>query len=108
MRIPAVTEAYNAELRKLDGQRRSDKVSPKTKPPSADSSEFSSDAKRLSDTKSQVDAVATKLTNSPDVRYDKVAEAKQKIQDGFYDSEEVVDKLADKLLEQFGFRKSPL
>ena len=107
MRIPAITEAYNAELRKVDSQRRSGKLQPRSKTDSADSSEFSSDAQRLSETKAQVDAVSTKINSSPEIRYDKVEEARQKVKDGYYNREEVVDKLADKLLEQFGFGNNP-
>jgi flagellar biosynthesis anti-sigma factor FlgM len=106
MRIPLVTEAYSAEVRKVDSQKRNEKLSAKPKSSPSDRSEFSSDAtKRLSETKGQIDIVSTQLRNSPDVRPEKIAEAKQKIADGFYNSPEVADRLADALLEEFGFRK---
>ena len=39
---------------------------------------------------------------APDVRVDKVAEAKRKLQDPSYPSQEVIEKAADEILKSFG------
>ena len=40
--------------------------------------------------------------NSPEVRADRVAEAKAKLQDPSYITDKVIDELADRLMESFG------
>ncbi len=39
---------------------------------------------------------------APDVRVDRVAEVKRKLQDPSYPSEEVIEKAADEILKSFG------
>lgn len=104
MRIPTITEAYSAELRKTDNQRRTEKPSSKGKAARPDRSDFSSAGQRLSETKGQADVVAAQMKNAPDIRPEKIAEVKRKIAEGFYDSEDLKDKLADKLLSEFGLK----
>jgi flagellar biosynthesis anti-sigma factor FlgM len=102
MRISAINELYNPELRKADAAKKVEAAKSKTVSP--DRTEFSSDAQRLSETKAQVGIVAAQIANQPDIRQDKVAEAKQKIQDGYYNTPEFVDKLAGKMAQDFGVK----
>jgi flagellar biosynthesis anti-sigma factor FlgM len=104
MRISAIRELFNPEIRKADGAGK--KTEPaKAKVPSSDRTEFSSNAQRLSETKAQVDIISAQISGSPDVRPEKVAEIKQKISEGFYNTPEFTDKLAEKLAEEFGVKK---
>ena len=40
--------------------------------------------------------------NTPDVRADRVAQARERVQEGFYDQPEVRSTIADRLLRSFG------
>ena len=99
MRISSLSETFSTEFKKLDAARRADKQ-PKVKV--VDSSEISSKAQTLSETKSQVESIASQIAGSPDVRTDKIAEVQQKINSGYYNSPEFIDKLAGKLMQEFG------
>jgi flagellar biosynthesis anti-sigma factor FlgM len=49
--------------------------------------------------KKQANAAKSAMARTPDVREDKVAQAKQRVASGFYDTEEVRKKAADGLIE---------
>ena len=100
MRISSVSQPINAELRKIDSIRKNEKTNKSVKKVQ-DKTEFSSKAQRLSETKAQVETISTSLSAYPEIRADKVAEVKAKIENGFYDSEEFIDKLTDKILDDF-------
>lgn len=105
MRIESVTSGLTNEIRKTDAIRRNekaDKVKPSAK---SDSLSFSASAQRLSDTKAAADIVSARLAVEPDVRLDRVETVKQRIKEGYYNSEEFTDKLADKLMSDFGLGK---
>ena len=105
MRINAITQPLAAELRKAENAARKAEKELK-RPAPVDSSEFSESAQTLSNTKAQFATISASLSAQPDVRIDKVTEVKQKIESGYYNSPEFIDKLADKLLNDFGM-KSP-
>jgi negative regulator of flagellin synthesis FlgM len=71
---------------KAEEVRQSDKVS------------LSAEAKQMAELQRAVDIVK----NAPDVRADKVAEMKKFIANGGYSNSEVINKVADKLLETLG------
>jgi anti-sigma28 factor (negative regulator of flagellin synthesis) len=102
MRINAITQPLSAELRKIEAARKVDKDARTAKASTPDRSEFSANAQRLSETKAQFETIATAITGQPDVRTEKIAEVKEKIESGYYNSEEFIDKLADRLLVEFG------
>ena len=104
MRINAITQPLSAELRKVEGAKKAEKESRSAKTISADRSEFSANATRLSETKAQFETIAASVAAQPDIRPERVAEVKQKIEHGFYNSSEFIDKLADKLLIEFGMK----
>ncbi|MBN1128024.1 MAG: flagellar biosynthesis anti-sigma factor FlgM [Chitinispirillaceae bacterium] len=104
MRINTVTQSLSAELRKIEAARKTEKEIKNAKASSPDRSEFSADAQRLSDTKAQSETIAAAIIGQPDIRAEKVAEVKNKIEQGYYDSEEFIDKLASKLLIEFGMK----
>jgi flagellar biosynthesis anti-sigma factor FlgM len=103
MRISALGQLFNPEIRKADGAKKAEQA--KQRPLSTDRTELSSNAQRLSDTKAQVDLITAQISSQPDVRPEKVAEIKQKISDGYYNTPEFVDKLAEKLAQEFGVKK---
>jgi flagellar biosynthesis anti-sigma factor FlgM len=105
MRISAVGELFNPEFKKVDNAKKTDAAKSKTGT-SPDRTDLSSSGQRLSETKAQVDIIATQLSTQPEIRPEKVAEAKQKISEGYYNTPEFVDKLADKLAQEFGAKKS--
>lgn len=102
MRINAVTQPLSAELRKIETARKIEKEARTARSQTADKSEFSSGAQRLSETRAQFETISTAIIGQPDIRTEKVAEVKEKIEQGYYNSEEFIDKLADKLLVEFG------
>jgi flagellar biosynthesis anti-sigma factor FlgM len=104
MRINAVTQPLAAELRKIESSRRTEKETKLAKSSAADHSEFSANAQRLSETKAQFEAITASVEAQPDVRPEKVAEVREKIEQGYYNSDEFIDKLADKLLVEFGMK----
>ena len=100
MRISAVTQTFQSEFRRVEGTRKGGKAQ-KAGPSHVDRSEISSNAKRLSETQAQVETLATQVAGQPEVRTEKIAEVQEKINNGFYDSPEFIDRLADKMAGEF-------
>ena len=105
MRIEAITSNITNEIRKVDSARRNDKVKAKA-PAKSDSLSFSKGAQALSDTKANTEVVTAQVNQMPDIRTDRVNDVKQKIESGYYNSEEFTDKLAEKLMSDFGISES--
>jgi flagellar biosynthesis anti-sigma factor FlgM len=107
MRINAITQSLSAELRKIESAKKVEKEGKSAKAPTpSDRSDFSANAQRLSETKAHFETIAASVAAQAEVRTDKVAEVKQKIESGYYNSEEFIDKLADKLLNEFGIKQT--
>jgi flagellar biosynthesis anti-sigma factor FlgM len=100
MRIDGIGGATGPEPLKPSGPRPAEKASRANR---GDSVSFSSRAKDLSKT-SEVETVRSHIDALPDVRADKVEEARAKVESGYFNSPEFVDKLADKLLKDFGLQ----
>ena len=60
----------------------------------SDRAEISDTAHKLMDLRAAVDVGRAALANEPDVRDDKVAEAKKRLEQGYYNSQVVQDELA--------------
>ncbi len=105
MRIDPINSKIASEIKKVENAKKVDRAEKSKAPVKIDSSSFSSKAQRLSDTKADIDIVATQVANEPDIRKDKVEEVRRKIEQGYYNSPEFVDKLAEKLLSVFGISK---
>jgi anti-sigma28 factor (negative regulator of flagellin synthesis) len=101
VRISAITQPLQSEIRKVDGSRRAEKEQ-KLKAAQLDKSEISSKGQRLSETSEQISLITSQVVGQPDVRSDKVAEVQEKIKNGYYDSPDFIDKLATKLMQEFG------
>ena len=104
MRIDPISSKVASEIKKVKSAKKVDeeRLKASLKP---DRTTFSSDAQRLSDTKANSDIVSTQLNSEPEIREEKVAEVRKKIADGYYDSPEIIDKIAEKLLSLFGITK---
>jgi flagellar biosynthesis anti-sigma factor FlgM len=102
MRINAVTQPITSELQKIESVRKAERENKVSKTLPADRSSISSDAQKLSDTKAQFETITSSISAQPEIRTDKVDEVRKKIESGYYNSDEFIDKLADKLLKDFG------
>jgi hypothetical protein len=104
MRISAISEILNREIKKVEGAKKAE-TSSQSKSIPVDKTELSAKGQRLSETKAQIDIISSKLAAEPDIRPEKISEAREKIKSGYYDSPEFLDKLANKLLEDFNLQK---
>jgi len=88
----------------LDAVRKSSGVQKEEKaqgvPGRKDSAVFSSKSKALA-SDAEVQSAKARAMATPDVREDKIAEVRSKIESGFYNSEEFKDLLADRLIKEF-------
>ena len=107
MRIHAVSQSLQSEFRKVENAKKADEkslASAKTVP--VDKSDISVGAHRLSTTKASIETISASISAQDDVRTEKISEVQEKIKKGFYNSPEFIDKLADKLLSEFGIKAS--
>jgi flagellar biosynthesis anti-sigma factor FlgM len=99
MKIDRISQIFGMDLQKVaNGGKSPDKSE---KPVKSDSVSLSKKAKELSS--SSTEAVASHVRALPDVRADKVQEAKEKIASGYFNSPDFEDKLADRLMKDLGF-----
>ncbi|MDR0330961.1 MAG: flagellar biosynthesis anti-sigma factor FlgM [Chitinispirillales bacterium] len=101
MQISKISQAMHSELRKVDGSRKPEKEQPTAKAVSADRSELSADGQKQREIKGEMQIISSMVKAQPDVRADKVAEARTKIGMGFYSTEAFAEKLASKLAQTF-------
>jgi len=106
MRINAISQPYSTELRKIENAKKVEKDIKTGKVANADRSEFSSSATRLSETQAQFQAIETSLSAQPEIRMDRIADVREKIEDGYYNTPEFIEKLTDKMMNEFGFEET--
>lgn len=101
MRITdAITQTGAAkQVQKATGVKSEAKESQKTK--NSDSVSISKAALEASEGQK----VETRVNALPDVREERVAEVKSRVESGYYNTSEFQDKLADKLLNEFGIKQ---
>lgn len=104
MRINAVTQSLQAELRRLETAKKIDKNLSAGKSVPIDRSEISAGAQKLSTTQASIVAIAASISQQDDIRIEKISEVVEKIKNGYYDSPDFIDKLAVKLLAEFGIK----
>ncbi len=78
------------------------KKAEKTSKPKAKSDVDSINVSEEARSKSEVLKTLETARTAPDVRADRVAEMKRKLQDPTYPSQEVIEKTADEILKSFG------
>ena len=101
MKIDRISQIFGMDLQKVAGGGKAPKEL--EKPTKSDSVSLSKKAKELSSSSSDVEAVARHVDALPDVRAEKVQEAKEKIASGYFNSPNFEDKLAERLTKEFGF-----
>lgn len=104
MRINAITQSIQSEFRKVEGAKKAEKSHNSTKSSLVDKSDISVGAQHLSSTKASIETISASISAQEDVRTEKITEVQEKIKNGFYNSPEFIDKLADKLLSEFGIK----
>lgn len=107
MRLNPIGNKIASEMKKVENTRKVD-TTKKTKSSSiskTDKTTLSSSAQRLHETRANSEIVSTHIATEPEVRAEKVEEVRKRIKEGYYDSPEFIDKLADKLLSDFGITK---
>ena len=102
MRISSLSESVNIELRKTEASKRNEKLDKQRPVSQVDKSSFSASGQRLSETKANTELVAAQIASQPDIRPERIADVQSKIESGFYNTPEFADKLADKLIQDFG------
>ena len=95
MRIDPINSKIASEIKKIEKAKKVDKTHKTKASLKPDTTSFSTSAQRLSETKTNIDIVS-------EIRKEKVEEVRNKINQGYYNSPEFVDKLAEKLLTFFG------
>jgi len=107
MRITPVSSQIASELRKIEHAKKTQSSNEKSGVLSTrkDSTLFSSDALKLNENNATKDIVATRVALDPEIRVEKIEEIKKKISDGYYNSAEFSDKLAEKMCSVFGITK---
>jgi anti-sigma28 factor (negative regulator of flagellin synthesis) len=99
-----ISETITTEVKKVEQARKTESTQ-KARALSADRSEFSAGAReRLSETQANVDVVKAQISSQPDIRTDRVEEVRKKIESGYYNSPEFLDKLTNKVLTDLGFK----
>ena len=102
MRIDPINSKIASEIKKIEKAKKFDQTHKPKASQKPDTTNFSPSAQRLSETKANIDIVSAQLAGEPEIREDRVEEVRNKINQGYYNSPEFVDKLADKLLSFFG------
>ncbi|MGL1935687.1 MAG: flagellar biosynthesis anti-sigma factor FlgM [Fibrobacterales bacterium] len=90
-------------LKKVAGAKPVDK--PNQAKAKSDSVTISDNAKKLSTEDSEVLNAKARVKATPEVRQDRIDAVKERIASGYYDSEEFQDKLADRLMNEFGIKE---
>jgi anti-sigma28 factor (negative regulator of flagellin synthesis) len=107
MRINALTQTIHSELRKVENARKTEKASNSAHKVPTDHSEISSGAQKLHLTKASIDIISSTLEAQSDIRTEKISEVQEKIKNGYYNSPEFIDRLAEQLLAEFGIKAPP-
>ena len=104
-----ITDAI-AQTGALREMQRSSDVSRPSKTQDSAKSGKTSDSVSISKQARQApeaEKVSAHIKALPDIREDRIADVKAKIQSGYYDTAEFQDKLADKRLQEFGVNENP-
>jgi len=101
MRISGILSHLNVDqIKKADASKKAGTAA--AKKVEKDASIISSDGKRLSETAADINTVRAQTDAQPEIRVEKVEEVKEKIKNGFYNSEAFIDQLAEKIMKDFG------
>ena len=99
MKINHISQVYGVDLQKAAGNTKATNAD---KPKKGDSVSVSSEGKVLENAASSMEAASKRIESLPEVRWDKVEQIKQKVQNGFYETQEFREQLAERLIRDFG------
>jgi len=102
MRLESVRSVVATEIRKIDKTDRKT-ADDRSKAVAKDSAKFSS---AFTSSAQETKGLAARIAIEPEIREERISDVKEKIKNGFYNSEEFADQLADKLAGQFLDQKS--
>jgi len=96
------SQTMQGELRKVDGTRRAKGEEPAAKKSGAthsDRSELSTDGGKRRDVQDEARVLSSMVKGQPDVRTERVAEAKARVSSGYYNTESFAESLAAKMID---------
>jgi len=95
MRIEGMSHVANFVQQKVEQNKKASKPEPKK----ADKVDIKADTSSNNDETVKVSA-KVRIDNSPEIRDNKIQEVKAKIANGYYDSDEFMENLAQKLMDE--------
>jgi len=98
MKIHNIIQTLNAHL----AQKRRTIATSSLNNSEKDHVEISSKARDLQKSNGMIDLAKIHINKASGIRQERLAEAKQKIEQGFYSSSQVLSKVADNILKGFG------
>jgi flagellar biosynthesis anti-sigma factor FlgM len=99
MKIDRISQIFGMDLQKVSGSGKGPEKTEKTT--KSDSVSLSKQAKELSS--SSTESIARHVDALPDIRADKVQDAKEKIASGYFNTPQFDEELASRLMKEFGF-----
>jgi len=99
MKIDRISQIFGMDLQKVSGSGKGPEKPEKTA--KSDSVSLSKKAKELSS--SSTESIARHVDALPDIRADKVQDAKEKIASGYFNTPQFDEELASRLMKEFGF-----
>lgn len=98
MNINPVTSKIANEISRIKGSRRRTKSPVESNVSSKDSSLISETAKRLSTVNNNNSIALSQVKEEPEIRQERVEKVKERIDNGYYNKPEVMDKIADSVI----------
>ncbi len=99
---PELLDRFKVDKKDTEDSEKPSAMNTSNQAAPADRAEISDTAHQLMDLRAAVDVGRMSLDNIPDVREDKVAEAKKRLEQGYYNSSVVKDEVAASLASLFG------
>ena len=104
MQLGVLQSVITSDYRKYDGSvskregTKSDAVAKKS-----DKASLSSEARSVGALSADIRVLSARVAAEPDIRVDKVEQVREKIENGFYNSEEFAEQLAERLIKDMNF-----
>lgn len=92
--------AHSVQTQQVNKKGRKSEAKPVKQ--GSDKVEISSKARQLATSNNIAAAASKTVKDVPDVREDRIAEVRERINQGFYNQENIASALADRLLKEFG------
>ena len=103
MQLEAVKSLIAADFRKYDGVSKKEDTKSDSVVKKSDKTLLSSEARSVAAASADLKVLAARVAVEPEIRTGKVESVREKLESGYYNSEEFAGQLADKLAKDFGF-----